>query len=552
MTLSRGMRLGVYEVVAILGRGGMGEVYRARDTKLNRDVALKVLPDSFATDADRLARFEREAQVLAALNHPHIAAIYGVEESGQTKALVLELVDGPTLADRIAQGPLAIDEARLIARQIAVALEAAHDRGIIHRDLKPANIKLKGASPTLATVDIAADTVKVLDFGLAKALESLTTDADVAQSPTVTSPAATQSGVLLGTPAYMSPEQAKGRSADRRSDIWGFGCVLYEMLAGRAPFDGDGVTEVLGAVVRLEPDWNALPPGVPAGLRSLLKRCLQKDPALRLRDIADARFQMDDAFDAVAAPAQALTPRHAYAGWIVSAVVTAIAIGVGFVLAGRRPAEVAEARLEIVTPAAADPLSLAISPDGRSLVFQAGLDLPRLWLRPLASQEARALTGTEGGSAPFWSPDNRSIGFFADGLLKRVDLENGLVHTLAQAPAQRGGTWHPNGTLLIGSGLGPLTTVAASGGTLKPLTQLLPGQTDQRWPQFLPDGDRFLLYATGAADVRGLYTGSLRRHDSPSRHGPRVGLRVHAAFDRPPRATGRVVGPQAERRPHGR
>ena len=412
---------------------------------------------------------------------------------------MLELVDGPTLADRIGRGPIPLDEARSIARQIAEALEAAHEQGIIHRDLKPANIKIRSDG-----------TVKVLDFGLAKALESLEAYPERSLAPTITSPAMTQAGVLLGTAPYMSPELAKGRPADRRSDIWAFGCVLYEMLSGRRAFDGDHMTEVLGAVVRLEPDWSALPANVPPAVRSVLKRCLQKDPALRMRDIADARFQVEEAFDTPSGSVQSVRPtlgRGGYAGWVVAALVTTVATAL--VLSDWSSAELPETRLEIVTPPAVDPLSLAMSPDGRSVVFQGELESPRLWLRSLASPEARALTGTEGATMPFWSPDNRSIGFFANGALKRIDLESGFVRTVAPAPDPRGGSWHTDGTILIGGGLGPLNAVPANGGAVKQGTPLLPGQTNHRWPQFLPGGDRFLLFATGAPDVRGLYVGSL-------------------------------------------
>ncbi len=499
MALTEGMRLGVYEVGAILGRGGMGEVYQARDTKLRRDVALKVLPEAFAMDADRLARFEREAQVLASLNHPHIAAIYGVEESGPTKALVLELVEGPTLADRIAQGPIALAEARLIARQIALALGAAHDQGIIHRDLKPANIKIRSDG-----------TVKVLDFGLAKALPFPNADGDRAQGPTITGPWLTEAGVLLGTTAYMSPELITGQPADRRSDIWAFGCVLYEMLSGRRAFAGNHTAEIVGALMQLEPDWRALPAAAPA-MQSVLKRCLQKDPSLRMRDITDARFQLDEGFDASFAPGQA-TPRPGararWAGWVVAAIAVAAA---GTMLITSRPPLVdpPETRLEIVTPPAADPLSLAMAPDGRSVVFQAGQQPPRLWLRPLSSQEAEPLPGTDGATMPFWSPDSQSIGFFVGGLVKRLDLESKFVRTLGSVTAAVGGAWRQDGTILIGNGLGPLNVLPANGGDVKPATSLLPEQTNHRWPQLLPDGERFLLFATGAPDVRGLYLGSL-------------------------------------------
>src|SRR5262245_55435243 len=292
MPLAPGVRLGPYEVSSLLGSGGMGEVYRARDAKLNRDVALKILPDSFATDVERLARLKREAQLLASLNHPNIGAIYGFEDSdlstssGQAgvPALVLELVEGPTLADRIAEGPLPLDEVLAIAKQIAEALEAAHEQGIIHRDLKPANIKVTPDSR-----------VKVLDFGLAKAMEpSIAVAGDVTASPTITSPAMTQMGIILGTAAYMSPEQAKGRPADRRSDIWAFGCVLYEMLTGRRAFEGGDVSDTLAAVLRAEPDWTALPKATPSAIRALLKRCLEKDRQARIGDVAAVLFVVKD------------------------------------------------------------------------------------------------------------------------------------------------------------------------------------------------------------------------------------------------------------------
>ena len=283
MPLQPGGRLSAYEVLGLIGSGGMGKVYRARDSKLNRDIALKVLPEEFALDTDRLARFKREAQVLASLNHPNIAAIYGLEDADGIRALVLELVEGPTLADRIAQGPVPLDEALPIARQVADALEAAHEHGIVHRDLKPANIKLRPDG-----------TVKVLDFGLAKALDSSPSATDVSQLPTITSPAMTHMGVILGTAAYMSPEQAKGRAVDKRADIWAFGCVLYEMLTGRRTFEGADVSEVLAGVIKSEPDWSGLPADTPTHIRTLLRRCLQKDPQRRLPHIGVARLEIDE------------------------------------------------------------------------------------------------------------------------------------------------------------------------------------------------------------------------------------------------------------------
>ena len=283
MALAAGDRLGVYEVRDLIGAGGMGEVYRGHDTKLNRSVALKILPDAFASDPDRLARFKREAQVLASLSHSNIGSIFGFEETDTVHALVLELIEGPTLADRLAHGPLALDDALPVARQIADALDAAHAQGIVHRDLKPANIKIRPDG-----------TVKVLDFGLAKAVAGEHSTASVMQSPTITSPALTQLGVILGTAAYMSPEQARGKPADKRSDIWAFGAVLYEMLTGKRAFEGDDISDTLANILKSEPDWSALPADTPPSIRRVLRRCLEKDPRRRTHDIADARLDLDE------------------------------------------------------------------------------------------------------------------------------------------------------------------------------------------------------------------------------------------------------------------
>ena len=509
-TLLSGEHLGSYEIIGFLGAGGMGRVYRARDTTLGRDVALKILPDLWLADPDRQARFEREARVLASLNHPNIASIYGVHENVAStgglpvKALVLELVEGDTLADHIAtqavsttpRRGLPIDDVVRIARQVIDALEAAHERGIVHRDLKPANIKITPEGR-----------VKVLDFGLARA-SSVGHRSEVAESPTMTV-GGTQDGVLLGTAPYMSPEQARGRIVDRRADIWAFGCVLYEMLTGEAAFKGDDVADVLANLIKAEPDWSALPADTPASLRLCLHRCLQKDLKQRLHDSADVRLVIEGAFDQPLSE-QEKTPRErrwraplAYG----SALVAVLAL-LALAFAPRNTAELLETRLEIVTPPAQDPLSLAIAPDGRSVVFQAGQDPPRLWLRTLDAQDARPLAGTEGGRMPFWSPDGRSIGFTATGALKRIDLGSGLVRTLASR-ASIGASWNNDGTILMGSGIGPLFVVPAEGGTAKPVTDLLPGQVTHRWPQFLPDGRRFLLFAMGVPNERGVYAGSL-------------------------------------------
>jgi hypothetical protein len=482
----------------------MGEVYQARDTRLGRDVALKVLPSDVAQDPERLARFAREAQTLAALNHPHIAAIYGLEESNGVRALVLELVEGPTLADRIAQGALPVEEALPIARQIALALQAAHEQGIIHRDLKPANIK------------IARDGVaKVLDFGLAKTMASARSRQEVSQSPTITTPAQTQAGIILGTAAYMAPEQVRGLEADKRSDVWAFGCVLYEMLAARRPFEGEDVSETLAAVLMREPDWTRLPPNLPRPIRMLLGQCLERDRRKRMADVAGALFAIEDAADAAVSPAPTLSPRARFrdAGWVVAALVAvAAAIVVGPSLR-RAPLEAPSMRLQIVTPPTDDPLAFALSPDGQSMVFQSGSERGQLWLRRFESDEDRPLMGTEGAGYPFWSPDSRSVGFFADGALKRVDLAGGFVRTVAGAPNPRRGAWNSEGTILFGASAGPLSRVRADGGAGEEATALLPGQSSHRWPEFLPDGRHFLLLALGAPDVRGVYVGSLNSKD---------------------------------------
>jgi len=506
MALLDGTRIGPYEILSALGAGGMGEVYRARDTKLGRDVALKVIPDTFALDPDRLARFQREAQVLASLNHPHIAAIYGFEDSGDTHALVLELVEGETLADRIARGPIPLDEALPIGRQIAEALEAAHEQGIIHRDLKPANIKI--------TPD---GVVKVLDFGLAKLADPAHAPAsDLSLSPTITSPAMmTGVGMLMGTAAYMSPEQAKGRPADKRSDMWAFGCVLYEMLTGTRPFEGDDVSDTLAAILRGEPDWSALPVRVPGSIRAVIRRCLEKDRRKRVADIAAALFALDEHASlggfATVLPRRPLWRRVVTP--LAAALVTSTVVGDGIWFIMRTPATAPEMRVEITTPETTDPSSFAISPDGRRLVFVASADgQSRLWLRPLDGVSAQPLAGTDGAGYPFWSPDSRSVGFFAGSKLERIDIGGGPPQALADS-APRGGTWNPGGIILFAqSTAGPLLRVLASGGEAVAATKLEAGQTGHRFPRFLPGGRQFLFYAVGTSDVQGIYLGSL---DSP-------------------------------------
>jgi serine/threonine protein kinase/Tol biopolymer transport system component len=508
-----GRELGPYSVTALLGVGGMGEVYRAHDSTLGRDVALKILPDVWLGDAERRMRFEREARLLASLNHPNIAAIYGIHETSPStafedsvRALVLELVEGETLADRLAVHPggLPPPETTRLAAQIVDALEAAHGRGIVHRDLKPANIKITPEGR-----------VKVLDFGLARAVVGDSSASGLATSPTVTAQG-TRAGVLLGTAAYMSPEQARGHSADRRADIWSFGCVLYEIVTGTRAFSGSDVADVLANVLKADPDWSLLPAETPASVQLCLERCLQKDRAQRFHDIADVRLALGGAFDMPRrdVASSGMSRRAAWAGWAVA--LAAAAVAAALLVSPSRPVvDAPETRLDIVTPPAADPLTLDISPDGRVVVFQAyepgqPSRPARLWLRRFESSAAVPLAGTDWATQPFWSPDGRSIAFFADQQLKRIDLAEGFVRTLASAPQPRRGTWNRAGTIVFGAvAMGPLQAVSAEGGPARQVTELLPGQTSHRWPEFLPDGRRFLLMTLGTPAVRGLYLGSL-------------------------------------------
>jgi serine/threonine protein kinase len=513
--LTPGTRIGPYEILSGLGAGGMGEVYRARDRKLHRDVAIKVLLAAVAGDPDRLARFSREAQVLASLNHPNIAAIYGFEDSSGVPALALELVEGPTLAERIegqkGQGRgLPLAAALSIARQIAEALEAAHEQGIIHRDLKPANIKVRPDG-----------TVKVLDFGLAKAMDATASpNATAVSSPTI-SLHATQAGIILGTAAYMSPEQVAGQLVDKRSDVWAFGVVLFEMLSGRQLFAGETVSHVLAAVLTTEPDWTTLPASTPAPIRTLLRRCLDKDRKRRIHDAGDIRLEIEDALalPAESLPSAATTSspfQGSRLGWLIAAgaLCGALALAIPAVRHLRESASVSlnETRTDIVTPATAtnDLLSFALSPDGRQIVFAASGDgAVRLWLRSLNATTSRPLAGTDGAMFPFWSPDSRSVGFFADDQLKVLDLGGGMPRTVASGVDGRGATWNRDGVILFATGRNmPLSRVTASGGTLAAVTTL-DGQISHRFPVFLPDGRHFLFYAQGKSEKSGIYLGSL-------------------------------------------
>ena len=502
MALIVGTRLGPYEVTAQIGVGGMGEVYRATDTNLGRQVAIKVLPEAFAQDADRLARFEREAKTLASLNHTNIAQIYGLERSPGTTALVMELVEGPTLADRIAQGAIPIDEALPIAKQIAEALEAAHEHGIIHRDLKPANIKLRPDGM-----------VKVLDFGLAKALDSSPGAIDVSQSPTITSPAMTGMGVILGTAAYMSPEQAKGKPVDKRADIWAFGCVLYEMLTGTRAFRGETVSETLADVMKSEPRWTALPPGTPAALRNILLRCLAKDPRQRVRDIGDVRLALEGAFELVAAdtsaPASGVRalgrrPLMLSLGMLLIGVAIT-SVGIWFL----RPASSANpesvSRFTITLPAdqpftAGGRHLVALSPQGTHLVYQAN---DRLYLRAIDQLSATPIQGTETepgfGRSPFFSPDGQWIGFWQGGELRKVAITGGAPVKLWEAQIPWGASWGPDDTILYGQGGAGIWRVSGQGGTPQRVVSVDEKKGESaHGPQLLPGGRAVLFtLATG-------------------------------------------------------
>jgi serine/threonine-protein kinase len=529
MALAAGSRFGSFEIASLLGAGGMGEVYRARDARLNRDVALKVLPEAFTSDPERLARFTREAQTLAALNHSNIGAIHGLEDANGRQALVLELIEGPTLADRIAEGALPMEEALPIARQIADALEAAHEQGIVHRDLKPANIKLRPDG-----------TVKVLDFGLAKALApnegSGLSRVEVTASPTMLTPAAmTTAGLILGTAAYMAPEQARGKPVDRRADIWAFGCVLYEMLAGRRAFDGDEVTDTLAGILRGEPSWDAVPPSVPRSIHRLLRRCLEKDPRQRLQAIGDARIELTETLSSAGLAsadrgyheaAAALAPRRSVLVPVAAASVAAALLAGAAVwllkpapsgeeprvtrsLVGvdpfdqRPPAQPGQSTSPVARP---DRTALALSPDGRTLVFRGqgfnitpdGRNQTALYVRPLDSLTARPIVTTTGADSPFFSPDGAWIGYVDGGELRRVRATGGeaTATTITPLPNRRqriaGASWADEGFIVFATFDG-LWRVAASGGAPERIAAVADNENARVLPQVLPGGQWVLF-----------------------------------------------------------
>ena len=492
-----GQTLGQYRVTEKLGAGGMGEVYRAQDGRLGCDVALKFLPDALAQDRERLARFEREAQLLAALNHTHIAAIHGLEEANGQRFLVLEYVPGPTLADRVAAGPVPVEEALELCRQIAEALEAAHEKGIIHRDLKPANVKVTPEGH-----------VKVLDFGLAKTADS-GTGFDSSNSPTLTA-TPTRTGVIMGTAAYMSPEQARGRAADRRADIWGFGCLLYELLTGKMAFPGETVTDMLAAIVKSEPDWGLLPAETPASIHRLLRRCLTKDAKQRLRDIGEARIVIEETLAGAAepaevSPARATAPQPALVWALagIAAISLAVAAWSLFRSAPAPPRPVARFTLHLppnTTMAQSYRPSVAISPDGARIAFVAVRNTsPMIFVRELNRQDATPLAGTEGGTGPFFSPDGQWVGFIASSKLKKAPVGGGPVVTVQDVPDSRGASWGPDGSIVLSPTItSALLRVPAAGGTPQPLLPLDTklGEASQRWPELLPDGKALVYNAT--------------------------------------------------------
>jgi eukaryotic-like serine/threonine-protein kinase len=503
-----GKTLGHYRVGEQLGRGGMGEVYLADDLNLNRKVALKFLPDAFAGDPERMARFEREAKVLASLNHPNIAAIYGLEQAEGKRFLVLELVEGETLAQRLSKGPLPVDEALVICRQIAEGLEAAHDKGVMHRDLKPANVMIT-----------EGDKVKILDFGLAKALSDETQSIDSSQSPTLTE-AMTRPGIILGTAAYMSPEQAKGKIVDKRADIWAFGCILYECLTGKRAFEGETVTETLAALLKSEPDWPALPAAIPQNIRLVLHRCLEKDMRRRFQNATDVRIVIEEPQEIGERPA-AVNVSRPWLAWTIAALAVLIALALGFLLIREIPQQTEEpVRFQIEFPAKLVPApsgALALSPDGRHLVFAAISDgVMRLWLRSFDYLEARPLPGTESGwFAPlFWSPDSRFIAFGTEEKLKKIDLSGSPPQTICDvAGLAIGGSWNRDGVIIYAdyNGSRGIMRVSAAGGSPVPLTTPDPEwrETSHVLPTFFPDGRHFLYFRNGLPEHAGIYIGSL-------------------------------------------
>jgi serine/threonine protein kinase/WD40 repeat protein len=506
MNVTVGTRLLHYELAGKIGEGGMGVVWQARDTQLNRDVAIKILPPELAQEPDRLARFEREARLLASLNHQNIAAIYGLHQADGVFFLAMELCAGEDLSARLSRGPLPVDDAVRIAGQLAIALTAAHTNGVVHRDLKPANIQISPGGD-----------IKVLDFGLAKAMtpDPMSGDPRSSLSPTITS-AGTVAGVILGTAAYMSPEQARGIAVDERADIWAFGCVVYEMLTGNRCFPGQSISDSIAAILKTEPDWDALPAATSLQARRMLKRCLAKDADKRLHSAADARLELEELAYPEDAPHEASTARHspfALLAWGGLALVAGLAIGAISLplLSSKQPAAATTpVHLQMTLPPSAALAagsfvsSLALSPSGQHLVY-VGVDegIRRLYVRDLQSPQVMALPGTEGAEGPFFSPDGQWVGFFADWKLKRTSMNiGGLPRTICELTDFRGASWGADDVIVLApSQSGPLQKISADGGVLEPITEITDNAFTHRLPQFLPDGRTFIFASyTSAAN----------------------------------------------------
>jgi eukaryotic-like serine/threonine-protein kinase len=490
MTFNAGTKIGSYEILAHIGAGGMGEVYRARDSKLKREVAIKILPEEFAKDPERVSRFQREAEVLASLNHPNIAHIYGVEE----RALAMELVEGDTL-----RCPLPVETALAYAKQIAEALEYAHERGVIHRDLKPANIKVTSDG-----------VVKILDFGLAKAVEQPGVDrGDPSASPTLTI-AHTQMGVIMGTAAYMAPEQAAGAKVDRRADIWSFGAVLYEMLSGKRAFGGDSVPDTLATVMKVEPDWSALPKTISASIQTLVRRCLTKDRRKRLQAIGEARIALEDPSRNENVSTPAIRPLRSRLGSVTTALLAVMLTAVTVIHFRGQPPTERTLRYTIPAPEKSTIHSFAISPDGRVVVIAAAINgKQQLYLRSLDALQARPMPSTDDATYPFWSPDGRFIGFFAQGKMKKVDVAGGPAVSLCDAIAVRGGSWSRDGVIVFsqsGNSAQGIQRIGAAGGVPVDAVQT---KGVFRYPVFLPDGKRFLYTDIRQSETSGIHVSSL-------------------------------------------